>query len=97
MRLEINQIERIIHRLSELSNPPRPCSICGHNQWNVSDTVFEVREFHEGNMVLGGDSRIIPFVAISCQNCGNTLFINAIQMGIIEPNQPQTQSNNEGR
>jgi len=89
MKLEKEQLEKILKRLNQISNPPRPCNVCGNSQWNVVDTVFEVREFHEGNVVIGGDSKIIPIITMSCSTCGNTVFLNAILMGIIVPNDPK--------
>jgi len=61
----------------------RPCQMCGIGSWNVSDSIFELREFNAGNMVLG-NGPLIPVVPITCDNCGNTVFINAIKAGLIE-------------
>ncbi len=54
-----------------------PCPLCGVGNWNVSDGVFELREFNEGNMIIGG-TPIVPVIPITCGNCGNTVLINAI-------------------
>jgi hypothetical protein len=89
MKLEKEQIEEIVEKLNKISNPPRPCSVCGKSLWNVTDRMFEVREFNGGEAVFGGNSTLIPFVTISCQNCGNTIFINAIRMGIVDAKNPQ--------
>ena len=48
--------------------------------WNVSDKVFELREYHDGNMVIGG-SPIVPVVPVTCDNCGNTVLVNSIISG----------------
>jgi len=44
-----------------------------------------MREFHGGGMVLGGDSAIQPLISITCQTCGQTIFMNAIMLGVVEP------------
>ncbi len=61
----------------------KPCPMCGSSNWNVSDTVYELREFHGGNLVLG-NGPIIPIVPVTCTNCGNSIFVNALMSGAIE-------------
>lgn len=85
MKLTEEQTKKILDRLNEYKDSRRPCSMCGNNNWQLSDVVFELREFHEGNMVIGANSSIMPVLAISCNRCGNTHFINAIKMDIIKP------------
>jgi len=82
MQLSVEQKEKLLKKLSELkiSN----CNICGSKELIVSDVIFEIREFKEGGVVIGGSSKIMPLIAINCKNCGNTLFFNAINLGIIE-------------
>ena len=69
----------------------RPCPMCGAQNWNVSDTVFELRQFHGGNLVLG-QGPIIPIIPVTCVNCGNTIFINGIITGIIENEKKENQN-----
>lgn len=84
-------IEKIIAHLNEKWGN-RPCPMCGSNSWNVSDKIYELREFHGGNLVLG-NGPIFPVVPVSCNNCGNSVFINAILSGAIDRQnvQPQTE------
>ena len=63
----------------------RHCQMCGTGNWNVSDSIFELREYNNGNLILGGGP-LIPIVPITCDNCGNTVFVNAIKAGLIDPN-----------
>lgn len=44
-----------------------------------------MREFQNGDLILGGDSAIMPFVSLSCDKCAHTLFINAISIGVVSP------------
>jgi hypothetical protein len=64
-----------------------PCPICTVGSWNVQDSSFELREFNEGNMVLGGP--VIPVVPVVCNNCGNTVLVNAIMAGLVEKDTPK--------
>lgn len=62
----------------------RPCPMCNERKWTVQDKVFELREFHEGSLVLGG-TPIIPLIPVTCENCGNTILINALKTGVVKP------------
>jgi RNase P subunit RPR2 len=63
----------------------RPCQMCGIGNWNVSDSIFELREYNNGDLIVGGGP-IMPVVPVTCDNCGNTVFVNAIRAGLIESN-----------
>ncbi len=61
----------------------RPCPMCGVGNWNVQDSTYQLLEFNEGGLVIGGP--VIPVIPIVCSNCGNTLLVNAITAGILKP------------
>ena len=61
----------------------RTCPMCQAGNWSVSDQVFEMREFNGGNRILGGKSSILPVIPVTCANCGNIIFVNAIVAGLI--------------
>lgn len=49
---------------------------------SVMPTLMELREFHNGDFVIGG-APIVPLAVLTCKNCGNTLLINALTTGLI--------------
>lgn len=63
-----------------------PCQLCGRNEWLISDTIWELREFHFGSLVAGGP--LFPAVALTCNHCGHTLFISAIVTGVVPAGEP---------
>jgi hypothetical protein len=63
----------------------RPCQMCGLGNWNVSETIFEIREYNQGDLIVGGGP-ILPVIPVTCDNCGNTILVNAIKAGLIESN-----------
>lgn len=76
--------EKAISFLNEKWNN-MTCPYCHCTEWNVSDKAFELREFNNGNMYLGGpNAAITPVVTVTCNNCGNTVLINALITGILE-------------
>jgi len=84
MRLTEEQKNKVRELLGSKSITPPICPVCTSSLWGISDTVFELREFQGGAFVLTGDSHIYPVVPLTCDNCGNTYFINAMKLGIIE-------------
>ncbi len=60
----------------------KACPMCGTGNWNVSDKVFELREYQDGNMVIG-NVPIVPIIPVTCDNCGNAVMVNAIIAGAI--------------
>ncbi len=66
-----------------ISNKIRMCPACQkQGSLSVMPTLMELREFHNGDFVLGG-TPIIPLAVLTCSNCGNTLLINALTTGLI--------------
>ena len=62
-----------------------PCPYCRGTEWNVEGKVFELREFNKGDMYIGGpNSSIVPVVPVTCNNCGNTVMVNALIAGVVE-------------
>ena len=72
----------------------KPCPLCGVGNWNISDSVYELREFHDGNLVLGSGP-IMPIVPVTCSNCGNTIMVNALLSGAV--GQPKKKEEENGK
>ena len=73
--------DNFIRHLSDKWNI-RGCPMCGTRNWNVSDKVFELREFHGGSLVLG-PGPIVPLIPVICGNCGNVVLVSAIVSGTV--------------
>ncbi len=84
MRLDESQQRRLVQKLNELFMPPQECCVCKNTSWSVSDVIWELREFQGGSLVIGGDTKLLPVVAMSCNKCGYTVFLNAMLLGVIE-------------
>jgi len=90
MKLTKEQKEKLIGELNSRKDKAQPCPICGGKRWNVNDTIVEIREFNNGDMVFGGsDSAIIPMITINCEECGYIRFLSAIKLGIINSKQEE--------
>ena len=84
MHINKKQQDRVLEHLNKaLKKPPR-CPVCEDANWGITDEVFEMRGFHEGEKRTSGDP-ITPTVILTCKNCGNILLFNASLVGIFEP------------
>jgi len=64
----------------------RPCPMCGKGPWNVHDSTYQLTEYNEGGLVIGGP--VIPVVPVICGNCGYTILVNAILAGVVKHSAP---------
>ncbi|MBA0014167.1 MAG: hypothetical protein H0Z53_00880 [Nitrosospira sp.] len=80
--MAIFDTKKVIDFLSEKWGN-RDCQMCGKGPWEVQDKAFQLMEFHQGNLVVGGP--LIPVIPVTCTNCGNTVLVNAIISGAIKP------------
>ena len=60
------------------------CQCCGYNLWEggrhlISLRIEDPRQL--GNLYIGGP--MVPVVPITCKNCGNTVLVNALMMGVV--------------
>lgn len=60
----------------------KTCEVCQHNVWEVSDFIIVSPRFEGGGISLGG--QVAPHIMVTCKNCANTKFFNAVMMGIVE-------------
>lgn len=61
------------------------CPMCGGHEWTVGDRMFELREFNNGSITVGGpSSSVAPVIPVVCSNCGNTILINTLATGLLK-------------
>ena len=60
------------------------CDACEGGSWTYDDTLFELREFHGGNMVIGGGAATVPLMTLTCTSCGHVKLFNALVAGLID-------------
>ena len=82
MKMNDDQKMKMKDFLNSRWESPFKCSYCGKNEWIISDSLFQLIEFNDGNLVIGGD--IVPIIPVSCSNCGNTVLVSAVVAGIVK-------------
>lgn len=70
------------------------CPLCKTGNWLIQNHVYELRRFFFGNLNLN-EGPIVPVVTVSCNNCGNTILVNAITAGAIPPAPKQDETSAE--
>jgi predicted Zn-ribbon and HTH transcriptional regulator len=86
MTLDRKKQEIFIKKLQEIK-PDIECPMCHNRSWEANNTIFELREFLGGKTVQAGVKEVTsyPVIPLCCSKCGYTYFINAIKIGVLEP------------
>ena len=81
MTINKSQAKFISDKVNTVWKGKRECPICNHTTaWGIG-TIVEVREFNEGNHCPG--AAITPFIQVHCNNCGYTVLLNAVRLGVV--------------
>ena len=81
MLLTPEQQQQAIQYLNTNWVGQRNCAVCNQNQWTVHPELYELRQFSNGGLTVGGP--IVPLLMVECQHCGNTITLNAMRAGLI--------------
>lgn len=57
------------------------CYVCGQSDWEVESYLAHAPLIRAGLIARLGE-KAYPFILVICANCGHTVFINAVAMGI---------------
>jgi hypothetical protein len=57
------------------------CPISDGRNWSVAEHIVEFRQYHGGHFPTTGS--VYPAVMMICQDCGYTIFINAVIAGLV--------------
>ena len=82
MKLTEKQVKKVQEEHNKWKD--KKCPFCHGKKWLISDSIFELREFGGGDLIISKESSIMPVIALICESCSHTLFLNAIKMGIIK-------------
>lgn len=72
--------EKLNHMINIIK--PGKCQLCGNDEWEITEKVFQLYEFDNKGLLLKGAA--YPVIPITCKNCGNTILVNAIKAGVID-------------
>lgn len=66
----------------------RGCTLCGHDQWTMSDHVVVSRI---GLNIIIGPQPLIAMVQFYCLKCAHCVSFNLAMMGVLESNKTEDQ------
>ena len=89
MKLTDEQFQLVVAHLQKVAPEGFGCPICGEKHWIINNVLFETREFANGTLFPKEPTVLIPFVTLDCPKCHNTLFLNAVALGIVSPNKKE--------
>ena len=84
MKISNEQIQKLISAYK-----PYMCPLCHNNNWMIGDTIFYLNEY---NKIAFEKQAQLPVFPITCDKCGNTLFVNAIMANILDIKQSNDQN-----
>lgn len=84
MILSQEQGKKIMALIGEKWTKKGCCPMCNHLGLSIQERVLELREYNNGDIVVGGNQASFPIVAVMCPECGYTIFVNAIAAGVIK-------------
>ena len=91
MVLTEEQLQAVVKHLRSVAPEGFTCPICGERHWSINNVIFESREFIGGGLFTNEPVSVIPFVTLDCDRCHNTMFLNAVSLGIV----PKGERNNK--
>ncbi len=101
MKINDASIQKIIDHIYSKWGEKGQCPKCYLSSNMVFDKtkirLFALTEYHQGTLVIGGDTIQIPIVPIFCKNCG---YIELLHVGILDEAQkekPETSGTTEGK
>lgn len=77
--VKIDEAKLVQHLQSKWT---KPCPMCGVDDWAIDNKTFYLSEFHRHSVVIGGAQLVVT--PITCANCGNTIFLNAVSTALID-------------
>lgn len=89
MKLTDEQLQKALQTIKGYIPNGLTCPVCGQTHWGLSDLVVEVKEYQKEENLIG-NKYVTPLISLTCNNCSNTLFFNAIKLGIIEKEQKKS-------
>jgi len=83
MKLKQEQFDVALAKIQK-NDKPQLCPVCQKGDWLISDTIFELRGFNQGSIVIGSDSKVYPVFVLACKECGYTRLFSAISLGLVD-------------
>lgn len=82
MAMTQDEKQKIINWLNQKQPTGFQCSVCNDRRWTVGDHVVSALVSEGGGIQIGGTN--YPNVFLVCNNCGHTVYFNAVMLGVVK-------------
>ena len=73
-QMKVNR-EKLIENINR-NWTSKNCPMCGKNDWIIDANIMTMVSVEEDKSIsLGGNMKILPVIAVTCKQCGNTIFL----------------------
>lgn len=79
--MKINE-KRMEEFLKEKQIKAPTCPLCGKDSWTFVNKIYHLRELEQTK--ANEKINVMPVIALCCDNCGNTYFINAVLNRLVD-------------
>ena len=84
MRLTDEEKAQVVRWLQARGAGPRECTVClQRNNWVVADDLVTPLPYQRADEVAAA-SGSYPQAMVVSENCGNTIYLNAVMIGVVE-------------
>jgi hypothetical protein len=83
MHIDSTHRDRMLAHLRATAGESKPCTLCGEKLWRIGEQIYLLPEFNPN--LLSPPASVYPVVPLTCLKCGNTLFLNALLIGALDP------------
>lgn len=83
MALSQDQLQTLLNHINARWRN-KACAICGVNNWTFNGPVSLSINPALNQMMIGGPQ--VPVAVATCRHCGNTVLINLVVAGLVNPN-----------
>ena len=84
-QLTAEEMQKAMAWLEKKTKLPRrrhpKCEMCGSQSWEVVGYIVTPMSYGKG---LAAKDGAYPQIMVSCDNCGNTKYFRAVQIGIVK-------------
>lgn len=81
--MDKSELRKLQEHLKRTWKDPAPCPMCDHVDWRVQGEMYKLSHYKQDWDTGFIPGPIIPVIPIICNNCGNTVLINAVKAGIV--------------
>ncbi|MBM3142026.1 MAG: hypothetical protein FJ005_03115 [Chloroflexi bacterium] len=80
-KLSDDEKKKVVSWLKNKWKEPAVCPYSKDSEWIIGGHLVAPTNYSKVGAVIGGDA--YPLVMVICKNCGYTVFLNAVMVGIL--------------